>query len=380
MGRSTLIASPELVRRVARWFRASARPLPWRTTPRDPYWSLVSEMMLQQTQVSRVLEKFGAFVARFPTVSDLARADERDVLAAWSGLGYYRRARFLHAAAKVIHECHDARVPGDLASLLALPGLGRYTAGAIASIVFDRPAPIVDGNVARVLLRVSARPMATDKGMAWVWKQAEALVALAHEHALVAPFNEGLMELGATVCTPASPRCESCPVRSICRARAEGKQASIPRPKARARTRTLVCDVAVVDDGCGRFLVERRGLGGMWAGLWQAPTFEHADLESPRRLAALLKLRGVRLGGASGEFEHITTHRRVIFRVRFARATRPEGLLSAGSERRWATRDELAELALSSPQRRILLGWNDHPSSFRRRRPSRSGAPSCAFG
>jgi A/G-specific adenine glycosylase len=327
--------------------------------------------MLQQTQVSRVLEKFGAFIARFPTISDLARADERDVLAAWSGLGYYRRARFLHAAAQVIHESHDARVPGDLSSLLALPGLGRYTAGAIASIVFHQPAPIVDGNVARVLLRMSAKPMATDKGLAWAWKRAEALVALAHEHALVAPFNEGLMELGATICTPASPRCGSCPVGSLCRARAEGKQDSIPKPKARARPTMLVCDAVVVDDGCGKFLVERRGLGGMWAGLWQAPTFEHGDLGKPRRLATLLKLRGVRLGGASGEFEHITTHRRVIFRVRFARTTNPAGLLSAESERRWVTRAELAELALSSPQRRILLGWNDRPSSLRRHRSAR---------
>lgn len=349
-----------LVRRVARWFGAGARPLPWRTSPRDPYRSLVSELMLQQTQVSRVLEKFGAFVARFPTVRELARADERDVLAAWSGLGYYRRARLLHAAAKTIVERHGGRVPQEPEALMLLPGLGRYTAGAIASIVFGQAAPIVDGNVARVFLRISAKPTATDTAMSWAWKRAERLATLAHRLGVVASFNEGLMELGATICTPGAPRCGSCPVTDLCAARAKGKQGSIPKPKAKAAPKKLVCEVVVVTDRDGRLLVERRGLrgksGGMWGGLWQAPTHEHARDSAPRGLAGLLELRGVRIGKATLEFEHITTHRRVLFRVRRVKVSAAGKLLSLERERRWATREEVAELALSNPQRRILLG------------------------
>lgn len=350
----------ELVRRIARWFGAAARPLPWRTSPRDPYRSLVSELMLQQTQVSRVLEKFGAFVARFPTLRELAQADERDVLAAWSGLGYYRRARFLHAAARAIVEHHGGRVPQELGTLMALPGLGRYTAGAIASIVFERAAPIVDGNVARVLLRISAKSMATDKGMSWAWTQAERLATLAHGLGVVASFNEGLMELGAMTCTPGTPRCGSCPVADLCAARAQGKQGSIPKPKAKAAQKKLVCEVVVVSDGRGRLLVERRGLrgksGGMWGGLWQAPTHEHSGDATVRGLAGLLALPGVRVGKPTLEFGHITTHRRVMFRVRRLKVSNAEKFLSPERERRWATREEVAELALSNPQRRILLG------------------------
>lgn len=346
----------ELVTRVARWFGAAARALPWRTWPRDPYRSLVSELMLQQTQVSRVLEKFDAFVARFPTVRELARADERDVLAAWSGLGYYRRARLLHAAARAIVETHGGHVPRELGALMSLPGLGRYTAGAIASIVFGRPAPIVDGNVARVLLRVSAKPLATDEAMGWAWKRSEGLATLAHERGVVAAFNEGLMELGATICTPGGPRCGSCPVAELCAARARGEQGSIPKPKAKAKRKMLVCEVVVVGDGAGRLLVERRGVGGMWGGLWQAPTHEHAGESRARGLGRLLGLAGVRVGKATLEFVHITTHRRVLFRVRRVVVGGASGLLVAGRERRWATREEVAELALSNPQRRILLG------------------------
>ncbi|MBL8760525.1 MAG: A/G-specific adenine glycosylase [Phycisphaerae bacterium] len=341
---------------MARWFAGAARPLAWRTTPRDAYRSLVSEVMLQQTQVSRVLEKFDGFVARFPTAAALARADEGEVLAAWSGLGYYRRARLLHAAARAIVQRHAGEVPRSVEALCELPGVGRYTAGAIASIVFGRDAPIVDGNVARVLLRISARPLATDKAMGWAWKKAERLATLAHGRGVVGGFNEGLMELGATICTPASPRCGSCPVARLCAARAKGTQGSIPRPKARAAVRAMVCEVVVVVDRLGRLLVERRGAGGMWGGLWQAPTHEHEGGAAARNLSTLMALQGVRVGRVAMEFEHATTHRRVVFRVRRARAARPESLLALGRERRWATREEIAGLGLSSAQRRILLG------------------------
>src|SRR5690606_18237159 len=164
--------------RLCRWFHDHAREMPWRILPRDPYHALVSEFMLQQTQVSRVLEKFPAFLARFPTLRHLARADEQDVLAAWSGLGYYRRARNLHAAARAIADRFDGRVPASADDLRSLPGVGRYTAGAVASIVFNQPVPIVDGNVARVLIRLEGRDLAADEGQPWAWTRAAELVAL----------------------------------------------------------------------------------------------------------------------------------------------------------------------------------------------------------
>jgi A/G-specific adenine glycosylase len=166
-----------IVRRICTWFAASARDLPWRavdpkTGRRDPYRSLVSEFMLQQTQVSRVLEKFEPFLARFPDVAALAKADLGEVLSAWSGLGYYRRARHLHGAAKAVMNDFDAQVPQVIERLMSLPGVGRYTAGAIASMVFGQPQPLVDGNVARVLLRVEGRELSAPEGLAWAWTRA----------------------------------------------------------------------------------------------------------------------------------------------------------------------------------------------------------------
>jgi len=201
---------------VAGWFANVARDLPWRRR-RSGYHALVSELMLQQTQVARVVEKFEPFVRRFPTVAALAAAREDEVLAMWQGLGYYRRARLLHAAAKAIVERHRGRVPvRDHAALLALPGVGRYTAGAIGSIVAGERVPIVDGNVTRVFQRLAARKgSASDRAVVdWAWEEARRYVAGARDPAAA---NEGLMELGATVCTPAAPRCDACPVSAMCR-------------------------------------------------------------------------------------------------------------------------------------------------------------------
>ncbi|MCA9294882.1 MAG: A/G-specific adenine glycosylase, partial [Phycisphaerales bacterium] len=214
------------------WFRANARDLPWRAA-RSAYAGLVSESMLQQTQVARVVERFTQFMARFPTVHDLAAADEQEVLAIWQGLGYYRRARHLHQAAKAIVEEHDGVIPADINALRALPGVGRYTAGAIASIIYHRPEPIVDGNVYRVLARLDAqnKPASDAEAQRWGWSRASELVQLARDPGA---FNEGMMELGATICTPRAPACSDCPVRAGCRAHADGRADVIPPPKQRA--------------------------------------------------------------------------------------------------------------------------------------------------
>src|SRR5690606_18318055 len=207
-----------IVRDLCRWFARAARDLPWRALPRDPYRALVSEFMLQQTQVSRVLEKFGPFLERFPSVEALAAADEGQIAAAWSGLGYYRRARHLQAAARAIVAEHGGRVPTKAATLENLPGIGRYTAGAISSIVFGEPVPVVDGNVTRVVLRIEGRdlPQEAPATARFVWERAAALVEVAAGTKAkgIGPgfLNEALMELGATVCVPRSPRCLECPI------------------------------------------------------------------------------------------------------------------------------------------------------------------------
>jgi A/G-specific adenine glycosylase len=336
---------------LAAWFATSARDLPWRRR-RSGYHALVSELMLQQTQVSRVLEKFGPFVRRFPTAAALAAAPEDEVLAAWQGLGYYRRARLLHAAAKAVVERHGGRVPSDPEALEELPGVGRYTAGAIASIVFGARRPIVDGNVARVFQRLAGREgSASDRDVTdWAWAEAEAFVAAASDPGA---SNEALMELGATVCTPAAPRCGSCPLAGMCRARAEGLVDRIPAPKKKAAKKDLVLVAARVVRADGAVLLEQRPRGGLWGGLWQPPTAESADGEAMAATAAgaLLAL-GVPLARAN-VVPFATTHRAIRFVV-FEAKVRGAGAKLATSGRRWVTPRELPDFALSNAAKRIV--------------------------
>jgi len=349
----------EFVGRLVAWFRRNARPLPWRTVPRQPWPSLISEVMAQQTQIARVLERFDGFVAAFPSPRALADAPESDVLAAWSGLGYYRRARLLQRAAREIVGSFDGVVPSDIDDLIGLAGVGRYTAGAIASIVFGKPAPIVDGNVARVLLRISARPETVASAARWTWKEAERLAMTAGSD--VSEFNEGLMELGALVCTPKSPGCHECPLAGICMSKQRGTQESIPTPRAKPVRTTIRADVLVVRDAHGRLLVEQRPDRGLWASMWQAPTREAAGASGfagpmfePDPVEALAK--ALRIGAIRGvrgpqEFTHVTSHRLVEFRVWWADAAGP-----ATKGRRWLTPEQLMKLPLANPQRDMLLG------------------------
>ncbi len=331
---------------------------------RDPYHALVAETMLQQTQVSRVVEKFVRFIELFPSVRALAEASEQDVLSAWTGLGYYRRARNLHAAARQIVSEFGGQVPQDVGDLRRLKGVGPYTAGAIASIAFARPEPIVDGNVARVLLRIHGRDAAADDPAVrpWLWEQA---AGLAHAAGQPGVLNEGLMELGATVClpAPATPRCELCPVREHCRARLDGRQMSIPRAKVRAVRTRVVCVSARVTRSDGATLIEQRPDRGMWASMWQAPTDEHVlahqhpepDLDAPRRtLARSLGLEADRLL-PDGRFDFLATHRHmtfVVFRARARAKDRP-------ARGEFVPIDRIRSLALSTPQRRVLLGEDE---------------------
>lgn len=348
-----------IVRLLSGWFSKAARPLPWRTDPRDPYPSLVSEFMLQQTQVSRVLEKFGPFLKQFGSLRALAGASEAEVLAAWSGLGYYRRARLLHACAKAAARQHGGRIPRDIEELRELPGVGRYTAGAIASIVFGDKHPIVDGNVCRVLQRLEAREgHAGGKDVVgWAWKRAEVLVGLTARGKEVAAFNEGLMELGATVCLPGTPRCDECPLAIECEARRVGAQRRIPAPKPRSPRRRVFHNCLIVRSETGELLIEKRPGKGLWASMWQAPTIETdgAALDSVGELLRELRLplKGLKLENEKPENSVFhTTHRAVHFSVWKARMT---GRIGAGRTRRWAKPAELDSLALANAHRRLLL-------------------------
>ena len=341
-------ATPAVITRaIIGWFRASARDLPWRRR-RSGYAALVSEAMLQQTQVSRVVESFERFMRAFPTVERLADADEQQVLSLWQGLGYYRRAKNLHAAARMIRDEFGGVVPHEVAELRRLPGVGRYTAGAIASIVHGRAEPIVDGNVSRVLARLHGwRDESTSQeAVRRTWDAAAALVREADHPGA---FNEGMMELGATVCTPAAPACGSCPAATWCEARRLGIQREIPPAKAPARQRPWHHHVVVVKRG-DMILLEQRPEHGMWAGMWQAPTVEAARLLHATEIVKSLRPRVSRISWLAS-FPHQTTHRRITFHV-FAATTR----VRAGQ---WREANNLADLPMSNPQRLILSQWGN---------------------
>jgi A/G-specific adenine glycosylase len=353
---------PALAEALRLWFSANARDLPWRcieadTGLRDPYRSLVSELMLQQTQVSRVLEKFEPFMERFPTVQALADADEQEVLAAWSGLGYYRRARLLHGAAQDITNRFDGILPRTVDELMSITGIGRYTAGAIASIVFHEPAPLVDGNVSRVLMRLRGDERApSDKGaIRKNWEDAGQIASAASSPAMT---NEGLMELGALVCTPKSPRCDTCTLAEHCQARKQGLQDRIPAPK-KAPSRSRVYHTALVAcDESGRVLAERRTSKGLWASMWQAPTVE-SDTHQPGPGQVLKRLGISGKTSKVSEFTHLTSHREVVFKVHRLRGALPESAcerLPQSDGMALISLCELDNLPLANPHRRILMG------------------------
>lgn len=347
-----------VARAIARWFANNGRDLPWRIQPRDPWHSLMSEIMLQQTQAARVAERFAAFTNRFPTPAAMAQASVDDVLAMWSGLGYYRRARMLHACATAIVKQHAGHVPKDPRLLKGLPGVGRYTAGAVASIAFGQPEPIVDGNVARVLLRLHGvdQPAESAVVTGWTWERASLLARAADGE--IAGYSEGIMELGATVCTPRAPVCGACPVYGHCRARRLGVVDRIPRPKARAARKPMAISAIVVTDRQGRVLLEPRPLDGLWAGLWQPPCVERNSLSplSFRDSIMKLGLEGlVEAVGRPTRFEFVTTHRSITVRVWAAFAFRVAPTKAArGKAAAWYHPAQFDGLGLGSAQRRMV--------------------------
>lgn len=317
--------------RLVDWYRANRRELPWRRT-RDPYAVWISEIMLQQTRVETVIPYFERFLARWPTVEALASADPADVQAAWSGLGYYRRARLmLDAAASVVRD-HDGALPGELEALRALPGFGRYTAGAVASIGFGIPAPAVDGNVARVLARVYGIEGDVTKGApnAELWARAGALADAKARRTKTAneagELTQALIELGALVCAPKSPRCTECPISAACAALRDGKTAQIPPPKRRA-TRTTLERTALLffDEARHTVVLERQPKTGLFAELWCLPMLEgRLEPDAVADEAARARAWSIDQVELAAELKHVLTHRDVVLRIVRARGHPPE--------------------------------------------------------
>jgi A/G-specific adenine glycosylase len=339
--------------RLLPWFARAARDLPWRRT-RDPYAIWISEAMLQQTRVEAVVDAYERFLARFPTVAALAAADADDVLAAWSGLGYYRRARALHAAARAIVERHAGAFPRTPADARALPGVGPYTAGAVLSIAYGVRAPAVDGNVARVLARwfALADPLGSSALQRELWRRAEELLPAEDAGAGRGPgaWNQALMELGARVCAPRNPACDACPVAACCAARAAGREAELPVPARKRAPVDVRLEVALVERA-GAVLLERRPPDGRMAGLWELPTREVPGPDGARAGLWPAEFRAaVRAGAPLGEVAHAITHHRIRARVRAARvAGRP-----VGGEHRFLPRAEAGAVGLTGMARKIL--------------------------
>ena len=345
-------------RRVRSWYRKHGRALPWRNEP-DAYRVWISEIMLQQTTVAAVKPYFERFLARFPTVFDLAAANEDDVLRLWEGLGYYSRARNIHKTAKSIAGDFDGVFPESTDQLQQLPGIGRYTAGAIASFAFDRPAGIVEANTLRLyarLLGYEDDPRST-VGQRVLWAFAEHIVAKRSP----GEFNQALMDLGATVCLPNHPACESCPIQTHCLAFANDRVADIPRPKQRPEM-TELREAAIVVRKNNRVLLRRCEPGERWAGLWDFPRYDVTHIEpgsvSPRQLESILeKLLGeqtgiqARLSSQIKELRHTVTRYRITLTCHTADFE--SGMLKRNGNTRWVRVDDLDGYALSTTGRKI---------------------------
>ena len=337
------------------WYDRAARALPWRQR-RDAYAIWVSEIMLQQTRVDTVLRYYERFMQRFPTLKALSSASEDEVLAAWSGLGYYRRARLLQQGVREVVERYGGEVPREPEARRALPGVGRYTAGAIGSIAFDLPEPIVDGNVARVLCRLLALDGAVESKevQAALWDAASALAVGPRAGAL----NQALMELGATLCEKHEPACERCPIASHCRARVEGRQGELPRARVR-KPPVPTPLVAILARSPRGALYLKRGERGTFAGLWNLPM---ADGQGRAAARALCEREGLSHAASlarrpAARLEHVLSHRQLkveLWALRGAKAAK-------GSALRAVTGGELSTLGVSQLTRKAIAAVARRP-------------------
>ncbi len=344
---------PAFSARVIRWQKRHGRhDLPWQNT-RDAYCIWLSEVMLQQTQVATVIPYYERFLARFPTVADLARATEDEVLGLWSGLGYYARGRNLLAAARVVAERSDGRFPARFDELVELPGVGRSTAGAIAALASGERRAILDGNVRRVLARhagIDGDPAAAATN-ALLWEVATARLPARD----LGVYTQGMMDLGAQVCTPRRPACEACPVAGDCTARLEGRIAELPGRRIRAGAKRKRTAMLIALRG-GEVLLEKRAPAGIWGGLWSLPEAQ-PDADPVRCLKEDWGLVA-RSARSLPPFEHAFTH----FTLEVTPWLLPTGsqdLRAAERRASWLALSELRGAALPSPVRKLLAKISD---------------------
>lgn len=326
-------------RQLLAWYDESRRDLPWRHS-RDPYAIWVSEIMLQQTRVAVVIERYRAFLERFPTLMELAQAPEQEVLALWSGLGYYRRARMLHKAAQFVAG-HGGVLPATVAELRLLPGIGAYTAAAIASIAYGEAAAVVDGNVERVLCRVQGWEATGKAGATALRRKVEALAGDLLDQRRPGDFNQAMMELGATLCTPKGPQCLVCPLSPDCATRGEHKTA--PRPKMQSQEMGCALVLRTGRRAGARdhevLLEQRDAANTVMPGLWQLPLLREAEV--PEELLRMT-------------VRHAIMQVNYTVRVRDVEPGDVDRLTERGGERRWVALDEAGAMALTGLARKVL--------------------------
>ncbi len=335
------------------WYQRHKRAWPWRDNP-DPYAAWVSEVMAQQTRLDTMLPYFQRWMARFPTTADLAAASQQEVLNLWEGLGYYSRARNLHKAAQVVVEEYGGELPNDVDELIKLPGIGRYTAGAVASLAFGLDEPVVDGNVKRVLARVFDVQEAVDSsaGGKRIWE-------LARQHlppGKAGTYNQALMDLGAGVCLPRSPDCGHCPISDLCQANQLGLQAELPRKKPKAEVPHHTVAAGVIWRG-GKVLIAQRPADGLLGGMWEFPGGKREDGEDlpaclRRELDEELAVRVI-VGNEIGVFKHAYTHFRVTLHAFSCKIKVGKPTAHEAQQIVWVTLDQLDDYPMGKLDRLV---------------------------
>ncbi len=356
-----LSTSPKARESLLSWYAKAGRDLPWRKGC-DPYDIWVSEIMLQQTQVKTVIPYYLRWLAQFPTIEQLAKADLQQVLKAWEGLGYYTRARNLHRAAQEVVQHHGGVFPTELEDVLALPGIGRTTAGGILSAAFNQPVAILDGNVKRVLARLVALPVPPAKATNQLWQLSETLLDREHPK----DFNQALMDLGATLCTPKHPNCPSCPWIPYCQAYNLGMQSQLPMRETSSPLPHKAIGVAVIWNEQGQILIDRRRPEGLLGGLWEFPG---GKIEPGETVEECIKREiqeelgiDIAVGDRLITIDHAYSHFRVTLTVHHCRhlAGVPQPIES--DEIRWVTLDEIDQFPFPKANTQIIAALRNQGS------------------
>ncbi len=342
-------------RKILFWYRKNGRDLPWRKTA-DPYRIWVAEIMLQQTRVETALPYYKTFLKRFPTVQALAKAPQDDVLKTWENLGYYSRARHLHKAAQIVVERFSGSLPEHVEELQTLPGVGGYTAGAIASIAFGKAVPAVDGNARRVLMRLFAVSTAMNRPAAV--RQVEGIAENLVPESAPGAFNQALMDLASSLCTPRKPACGRCPLREDCRARREGIQAEIPRRPKKQRIPERQAVAVFVRDRKGRVLIVRRPGRGLLSALWKLPGGFLREGEAPAEGLTRTVREEISVESEPqlpiGAVRHSYSHFRMLLHVFSGRIVRGRPRPLRCGEVRWSAPEDLTSLAFSKADRMAI--------------------------